>query len=320
MNYTTAVLQTTTFTMNVTQPIPYTVAPSDVAYLQASGVAFCSSFIRSAIPTNTAIITFSPSGTLTHSITETSTIGYFSTSTDSTLHWRRAPSNDAAGMQRRLPPSSYPGSVPTPTIISGWPACMVSQACAQVATDISTSATTTSTFLPTFTANYTQHINASAITASCVEPPKIRVTRRLRAYVCNMAPLAERTLTRSTDDFTWDGDAPRVNDHGDSRDDTELQIPFQVCVANVCSDTFTINTDGYAILRDSQGGQAVQLSVFEGMSGSGDFVYPGNSGVFYRVAGQPGARSVVLAWYTSTDDPYGGSPSKPSSYSLPYQR
>jgi hypothetical protein len=43
------------------------------------------------------------------------------------------------------------GTIPTPTSIVGWPACLVSQACVQVATGVYTSMTTTTAPIPTVT-------------------------------------------------------------------------------------------------------------------------------------------------------------------------
>lgn len=72
--------------------------------------------------------------------------------------------------QKRQAPPQYAGPVPTPASISGWPQCLVSQACAQVTTGISTSVTTASTFLPTATTTITQITVSIIPTASCVEP------------------------------------------------------------------------------------------------------------------------------------------------------
>ncbi|KAK5690645.1 hypothetical protein LTR97_012201 [Elasticomyces elasticus] len=176
-------------------------------------------------------------------------------------------------VQKRQQLQSYTQPVPTPASISGWPECLVSAACRQVATDV-VAQTTTSTFLPTST-------TILAVTATGVS-------------TC-VAPAEDPAYTAFTPVWgVWDGDS----------------IPFSVCVSVYCGNTIHVGTDGYLYFRDTvQTNYGVTLGVFYGQSGGdvsgGMYVYSGMTtgkydGIFYRVAGAVGTRSLVVSYYIGT--------------------
>ncbi|KAK4902794.1 hypothetical protein LTR27_000733 [Elasticomyces elasticus] len=322
-NYTTTLLQTTTFTQSVTQSIPYTVAPSDVDYLQASGTDFCSSFLSYAAPTSTAVITVSPDGDYTQTMYETtsSALDGQATITQSTIRWKRSipsampqyhrvgyvppnaavilgyhelaidrasngsePAHVASRMQmlKRQQVQPYASPIPTPDSLVGWPACLVSQACAQVVTGVL--ATTISTFIPTSTAVVTQTTTETYATASCV------------------APAEDPAYTAFTPIWgAWNGDSmdPNNPNGGAYMVEAAIQLPFSICLGGYCSSVLTMGADGYVYYNDDITSTQVYLSIYSGQ-GFGMYVYPYNNGIFYRVAGTPGARSVVISWYTGT--------------------
>jgi len=51
---------------------------------------------------------------------------------------------------------------------------------------------------------------------------------------------------------------------------------------------------------DDQTGQQVFAAAYSGQGG-GSYIYPWNNGVFYRVAGDVGYRSLVISWYAGTN-------------------
>ncbi|KAK5739293.1 hypothetical protein LTR17_005399 [Elasticomyces elasticus] len=194
------------------------------------------------------------------------------------------PAHVASRMQmlKRQQVQPYTSPISTPDSLVGWPACLVSQACVQVATGVS--ATTISTFIPTSTAVVTQTTTETYATASCV------------------APAEDPAYTAFTPIWgAWNGDSmdPNNPNGGAYMVEAAIQLPFSICLGGYCSSVLTVGTDGYVYYNDDATSTQVYLSIYSGQ-GFGMYVYPYNNGIFYRVAGTPGARSVVISWYTGT--------------------
>lgn len=60
-----------------------------------------------------------------------------------------------------------------------------------------------------------------------------------------------------------------------------------------------MGTDGYIVYNDATTNSLVVLNAFT-WQGGGLYIYPGVNGVFYRIAGSVGARSLVVSWYAGT--------------------
>ncbi|GAB1744258.1 hypothetical protein NU219Hw_g1405t1 [Hortaea werneckii] len=314
-NYTTTFVQTTVLTENVTQSVPYTIGPSEVSYLEASGAEFCSSFMGYAAPTNTRTATFTPEiATQTAGTTQFVTSGV-ATVTENTIRWKRdiasttptyrtidyvppysavilattqlpitAASNgtEPLTVRLRMQKRQDPYVVPTPTSIVGWPKCLISQACAQVATGVSSAEQTTT--LPAETSTLVQTATSGVASASCVVPAQDP------AYT-SFTPIWGE----------WSGDTLGNNPSPHYQEEAVIQLPFPVCLAGYCSSVITVGTDGYIVYNDATTNSLVLLNAFT-WQGGGLYIYPGVNGVFYRIAGPVGARSLVFSWYAGTFD------------------
>ncbi|KAI7287638.1 hypothetical protein KC345_g427 [Hortaea werneckii] len=312
-NYTTTLMQTTVLTENVTQSVPYTIGPSDVSYLEASGADFCSSFMSYAAPTNTQTATFTPEvATQTAETTQLVTSGV-ATVTGNTIRWKRdipattppyqtvdyvppysavilattqLPITTASNgtkplaVRLRMQQRQDPYVVPTPTSIVGWPKCLISQACAQVATGVSSAERTTT--LPAETSTLVQTSTSVVASASCVVPAQDP------AYT-SFTPIWGE----------WSGDTLGDNRETHYQEEAVIQLPFPVCLGGYCSPVITVGTDGYIVYSDATTNSLVVLNAFT-RQGSGLYIYPGANGVFYRIAGPFGARSLVFSWYAGT--------------------
>ncbi|RMY78687.1 hypothetical protein D0862_13319 [Hortaea werneckii] len=314
-NYTTTLMQTTVLTENVTQPVPYTIGPSEVSYLETSGAEFCSSFMSYAAPTNTRTAIFTPEmATQTTGTTQFVTSGV-ATITGSTVRWKRdiasttptyqtvdyvppysavilattqlpitAASNgtEPLTVRLRMQKRQDPYVVPTPISIVGWPKCLLSQACAQVATGISSAEQTTT--LPAETSTLVQTATSVVASASCVVPAQDP------AYT-SFTPIWGE----------WSGDTLGDNPSPHHQEEAVIQLPFPVCLGGYCSPVITVGTDGYIVYNDATTNSLVLLNAFT-WQGGGLYIYPGVNGVFYRIAGPVGARSLVFSWYAGTFD------------------
>ncbi|RMY55273.1 hypothetical protein D0863_13360 [Hortaea werneckii] len=309
-NYTTTLMQTTVLTENVTQSVPYTIGPSEFSYLEASGAEFCSSFMS---PTNTRTATFTPEmATQTAETTQLVTSGV-ATVTGDTIRWKRglpsttptyqtvdyvppysavilattqlpikAPSNgsEPLAVRLRMQKRQDPYVVPTPTSIVGWPKCLISQACAQVATGVSSAEQTTT--LPAETSTLVQTATSVVASASCVVPAQDP------AYTSFTSIWGE-----------WSGDTLGDNRETHYQEEAIIQLPFPVCLGGYCSAVITVGTDGYIVYYDATTNSLVVLNAFT-WQGSDLYIYPGANGVSYRIAGPVGARSLVFSWYAGT--------------------
>ncbi|KAI7191123.1 hypothetical protein KC363_g4033, partial [Hortaea werneckii] len=312
-NYTTTLMQTTVLTENVTQSVPYTIGPSEVSYLEASGADFCSSFMSYAAPTNTRTATFTPEmATQTAETTEFVTSG-IATVTGNTIRWKRdiatttpryqtveyvppysavilattqlpitAPSNgtEPLAVRLRMQKRQDPYIVPTPTSILGWPKCLISQACAQVATGVSSAEHTTT--LPAETSTLVQTATSVVASASCAVPAQDP------AYT-SFTPIWGQ----------WSGDTLGDNRYPHYQEEATIQLPFPVCLGGYCSPVITVGTDGYIVYNDITTNSLVVLNAFT-WQGGGLYIYSGVNGIFYRIAGPVGARSLVFSWYAGT--------------------
>ncbi|RMZ13507.1 hypothetical protein D0860_02510 [Hortaea werneckii] len=300
-NYTTTLMQTTVLTENVTQSVPYTIGPSEVGYLEASGAEFCSSFMGYAAPTNTRTATFTPEpATQTAETTQLVTSGV-ATVTGNTIRWKRdLPSTtptyqtvdyvppysavilattqlpittasngtEPLAVRLRMQKRQDPYVVPTPTSIVGWPKCLISQACAQVATGVSSAEQTTT--LPAETSTLVQTATSVVASASCVVPAQDP------AYT-SFTPIWGE----------WSGDTLGDNRETHYQEEAVIQLPFPVSLGGYCSPVITVGTDGYIVYNDAT-------------TNSLPIIYLGANGVFYRIAGPVGARSLVFSWYAGT--------------------
>ncbi|KAI7679911.1 hypothetical protein KC319_g2497 [Hortaea werneckii] len=282
-------------------------------YFEASGAEFCSSFMSYAAPTNTRTTTLTPEmATQTAETTQFVTSGV-ATVTGNTIRWKRDIASTTATYQTvdYVPPYSAvilattqlpitarsngteplavrlrmqkrqdPYVVPTPTSIVGWPKCLISQACAQVATGVS-SAQQTTTF-PAETSTLVQTATSVVASSSCVVPAQDP------AYT-SFTPIWGE----------WSGDTLGDNRETHYQEEAIIQLPFPVCLGGYCSPVITVGTDGYIVYNDATTNSLVVLNAFT-WQGSGLYIYPGANGVFYRIAGPVGARSLVFSWYAGT--------------------
>ncbi|RMY48018.1 hypothetical protein D0863_15488 [Hortaea werneckii] len=312
-NYTTTLMQTTVVTENVTQSVPYTIGPSEVSYLETSGAEFCSSFMSYAAPTNTRTATFTPEvATQTAETTQFVTSGV-ATVTGNTIRWKRdiasttpthqtvdyvppysavilattqlpittaSNGSEPLAVRFRMQKRQDPYVVPTPTSIVGWPKCLISQACAQVATGVSSAEHTTT--LPAETSTLVQTATSVVASASCVVPAQDP------AYT-SFTPIWGE----------WSGDTLGNNPSPHYQEEAVIQLPFPVCLGGYCSPVITVGTDGYIVYTDATTNSLVVLNAFT-WQGGGLYIYPGVNGVFYRIAGPVGARSLVVSWYAGT--------------------
>jgi len=91
------------------------------------------------------------------------------------------------------------------------------------------------------------------------------------------------------------------------RDDTigySLQLPLTICFAGKCNSMVYIYGYGQIIIQEQTtpaGSNNIQIVAMAGLSQSDEIaIGVGNYGIFYRVAGPPGNRSVTFAWYMNT--------------------
>ncbi|RMZ20446.1 hypothetical protein D0859_15556 [Hortaea werneckii] len=306
-------MQTTVLTENVTQSVPYTIGPSEVSYLEASGAEFCSSFMSYAAPTNTRTATFTPEpATQTFETTQPVT-GGVATVTGNTIRWKRdiasttpipktvdyvppysavilattqlpittaSNGTEPLAVRLRMQKRQDPYVVPTPTSIVGWPKCLISQACAQVATGVSSAEQTTT--LPVETSTLVRTATSVVASASCAVPAQDP------AYT-SFTPIWGE----------WSGDTLGDNRETHYQEEAIIQLPFPVCLGGYCSPVITVGTDGYIVYNDATTNALVVLNAFT-WQGSGLYIYPGVNGVFNRIAGPVGARSLVFSWYAGT--------------------
>lgn len=97
----------------------------------------------------------------------------------------------------------------------------------------------------------------------------------------------------------WSGDTLGDNRETHYQEEAIIQLPFPVCLGGYCSPVITVGTDGYIVYNDATTNSLVVLNAFT-WQGSGLYIYPGANGVFYRIAGPVGARSLVFSWYAGT--------------------
>ncbi|RMY56637.1 hypothetical protein D0864_13618 [Hortaea werneckii] len=312
--YTTVFLNSTeTLTSTETTIPPASNYTTTLIYFEASGAEFCSSFMSYAAPTNTRTTTLTPEmATQTAETTQFVTSGV-ATVTGNTIRWKRDIASTTATYQTvdYVPPYSAvilattqlpitarsngteplavrlrmqkrqdPYVVPTPTSIVGWPKCLISQACAQVATGVS-SAQQTTTF-PAETSTLVQTATSVVASSSCVVPAQDP------AYT-SFTPIWGE----------WSGDTLGDNRETHYQEEAIIQLPFPVCLGGYCSPVITVGTDGYIVYNDATTNSLVVLNAFT-WQGSGLYIYPGANGVFYRIAGPVGARSLVFSWYAGT--------------------
>ncbi|KAK3634957.1 hypothetical protein LTR56_005793 [Elasticomyces elasticus] len=160
------------------------------------------------------------------------------------------PAHVASRMQMLKRQQVQPYASPIPTLGSllvGWPACLVSQACAQVATGVL--ATTISTSIPTSTAVVTQTTTETYATASCV------------------APAEDPAYTAFTPIWgAWNGDSmdPNNPNGGAYMVETAIQLPFSICLGGYCSSVLTVGTDGYVYYNDDATSTQIYLSIYSG--------------------------------------------------------
>ncbi|KAK5686081.1 hypothetical protein LTS10_002195 [Elasticomyces elasticus] len=297
MNLTT----TATLTQNVTQSIPYMVRPTDVAYLQANGTDFCSSFIGNVTSSSIQNLCIASSsapttvtGTTTAIVTSTSTytqdyrinyVQYFTKVT--TVQWKRDALASAGQIQERQQMPASTASVATPLSVLGWPACLISAACAQLSSVV----VTTTTTLPTTIASVTA-TSILVATATCV-PPTLDTYNSYFSF----NPISEVVTIMGV---SWSGASPsQFSGYVPYSMTSQITLPFPVCFAGICNTVVTVAVDSSVKWVDSQTSVAVQLFAYAGRDG-GLQVTAGYQGVFYRIAGVSGSRSLVIAWYTST--------------------
>ncbi|KAF7192237.1 hypothetical protein HII31_06269 [Pseudocercospora fuligena] len=169
--------------------------------------------------------------------------------------------------------------IPTPTSIAGWPSCLISQACAAIATGTFTATSTTeapsSTTVQTYTSTSTTQVSP------CPVPSQ------LPDYL-DFTPIYG----------TWVNQAPGTNPSGSGfQSEVAVQFPMTLCIAGRCNSVLTIGTDGYLYFTDSWTGQQVVLNIFRGM---GLYLYGGGNGIYYRITGSQGSRQIVISWFAST--------------------
>jgi hypothetical protein len=99
----------------------------------------------------------------------------------------------------------------------------------------------------------------------------------------------------------WNGDS--VGNYGRSAymQTSTIQLPFNICLSGYCSNVLTVGTDGYMTYNDLTTGTAVTMAAYRGQDGQ-LYIYPGNNGVYYRIAGTTGQRSLTVAWYAGTNN------------------
>jgi hypothetical protein len=103
-------------------------------------------------------------------------------------------------------------------------------------------------------------------------------------------------------DFTpiygvWENGQIGINSDPEYDQSVSITLPFPVGISGQLSNTVSVNTDGYLEIGYTQ------LYALRGQGG-GLYVYSGppngDNGIFYRVAGDVGSRTVVFSWYTGT--------------------
>jgi hypothetical protein len=128
-------------------------------------------------------------------------------------------------------------------------------------------------------------------------------SRADRQPICKIDTCVAPPVVPGYKDFTpifgtWENGEIGINNgvvgYGVSSD---IELPFSVGIGGQLSSTVTVGVDGYINIAGNT------LNAFTGQGG-GLYLYGGvpngDDGLFYRVAGVPGARTVVFSWYAGT--------------------
>lgn len=97
----------------------------------------------------------------------------------------------------------------------------------------------------------------------------------------------------------WSGDTVGTNPTPVYQTTATVSLPLSVCVDGLCNSVITVGTDGYFQYTDSTTSKPEYVSAFSGQDPH-LYIYSSSNGVFYRIAGTVGSRSLVLAWYAGT--------------------
>jgi hypothetical protein len=177
---------------------------------------------------------------------------------------------DSAAARRAL----YVRAVATPANVAGWAATRISEACSAVATGTSTSVSVTVAPTPVTTTTATNV--ATTTLQACVVPTTA-------AGYKDFIPIWGR----------WSDGQIQDNQYSVSGSEASVQLPFPVTISGQTSNSIRVGTNGYIAIGSAH------LYAFAGQ-GSGLYIYGGRNGVFYRIAGDVGSRTVVVSWYAGT--------------------
>jgi hypothetical protein len=298
------------------------ICKADISSLQISGADFCTSYLGYVQPVTTTTTTTTPALTISTTIVDAlryvTQAGAATATITANAQWKRQDSGDVSSLTvdatttfatvDSVPDNSAVvlgvisqtitvanGTVPTdapdnvvakralaaravatPANVAGWPATRISEACSAVATGTSTSISVTVAPTPVTT---TTSINSATTTLqACVVP----------------------TTAPGYTDFvpiwgTWTNGQLSGNPYAAAEEEASVQLPFQVGVGGQLSNVISVGINGYINIAGNT------LYPFSGQ-GYGLYLYGGGSanGVFYRVAGDAGSRSVVISWYAGT--------------------
>jgi hypothetical protein len=292
------------------------ICKADISSLQASGGDFCTSYLGYVQPVTVTTTTTTPAPSVTTATQTSST-----TVTTADIYWKRQESSNTdaltvdatttfatvdsvpaysavvLGMVSQTitaangtVPTGAPANivtrralvaraVATPANVVGWPATRISEACSAVATGTSTSTSITVAPTPVTTTTTTTTITSTTL-SGCIVP----------------------TVAPGYKDFTpiwgtWENGQIGGNQYAVAYAEATVQLPFSVGVGGILSNTIAVGSNGYISIQD------VYLYAFAGQGG-GLYIYGGGSrnGVFYRIQGPVGQRTVVFSWYVGTNN------------------
>lgn len=297
------------------------ICKADISSLQASGADFCTSYLGYVAPSTTTTTTTTPA-TATTTVTAVdpnaiiATAGSPTATITGNAQWKRedvpsdltvdapatfttvdtvpdytaivlAEASQTITVANGTVPTDAPDNfvakralvaraIATPANVAGWPAARISEACSAVATGTSTSTSVTVAPTPVQTVNELAYTTTTL--AACVVPTTA-------AGYKDFVPIWGK----------WENGDLGDNQYSVSGAVSTLQLPFAVGVGGKLSTTVMVGTNGYVFIPSSN----TYLYAFSGQ-GSGLYVYGGRNGVFYRIAGPVGSRTVVFSWYVGT--------------------
>jgi hypothetical protein len=297
------------------------ICKADIDSLKASGADFCTSYLGYVQPVTTTTTTTTPALSITTKTVDeqlryASQAGVPTTTITANAQWKRQESESQASLTveatttfatvEAVPdysavllgvisqtitvangtvPTDAPDNVvakralvaraiATPANVAGWAATRISEACSAVATGTSTSISVTVAPTPVTTTTATNSVTTTL--QACIIP----------------------TTAPGYNDFTpiwgaWANGQIGNNQYSVAGAEASVQLPFSVSVGGSTSNVLRVGTNGYINIVNSY------LYAFAGQ-GSGLYVYGGFNGVFYRIAGDVGSRTVVVSWYVGT--------------------